>query len=186
VVAKKGSEGLDEHGRYLILEQGYRIDEHRLEKHFEKIEFARYGQKIEANRQADTPNLETDAQPTSTLQSSSRRDYQVAWQWRLSIILLTPVVALIAVALGKVDPRQGRYFKVLPAILLYLAYLVTLNVVRNQLLGGKLSLSWGLWWIHGLFLLVACVLFNMESGWFARWFTRDARSAAAAPSGDQA
>jgi lipopolysaccharide export system permease protein len=185
VVAKKGSEGLDEHGRYLILEQGYRINEHRLEKRFEKIEFARYGQKIEVNRQADALNLETDAQPTLTLQSSSRRDYQVAWQWRLSIILLTPVVALIAVALGKVDPRQGRYLKILPAILLYLVYLVMLNVVRNQLLSGKLPLSWGLWWVHGLFLLVGCGLFNLESGWFTRWFTRDARPTPAVQAGDQ-
>lgn len=169
VAAKSGRQIVDERGRYLILEEGYRLKDITDEGRVEKIEFARYGQRIESRRQNES-RLETDAIPTQILRKSHRRDYQVAWQWRLSIVLLVPVVALIAAALGKADPRQGRYFKILPAILLYLLYLVLLNVVRNQLNDGKFSLFPGMGWVHAIFLLIGCVLFNFEN-WHIRFLS---------------
>lgn len=161
VVAKTGNQLVDERGRYLVLEEGYRLKELGGEHRIEKVEFARYGQRIENRGQAET-QLQTDALPSEVLRTSERVDYRVAWQWRLAIVLLVPVVALIAVALGKADPRQGRYFKLLPAVLLYLLYLVLLNVVRDKLTAGKLPLFPGMWPIHILFLLIGCLLFNFE------------------------
>jgi lipopolysaccharide export system permease protein len=170
VAAKSGRQIADERGRYLILEEGYRLKEMNDESgRIEKIEFARYGQRIESRQQSET-RLETDAVASEVLRKSHRRDYQVAWQWRLSIVLLVPIVALIATALGKADPRQGRYLKILPAILLYLVYLVLLNVARNQMGSGKLPLFPGMWWVHGLFLLTGCVLFNFEN-WYGRFLS---------------
>jgi len=163
IVAKSGKQIIDERGRYLILEQGYRLRDLKNENRFERVEFARYGQKIESRSQTDTPNLPTDTVPTSLLLNSDRRDYQAAWQWRISVVLLVPIVALIAVALGKADPRQGRYFKILPAILLYLLYLILLNVARDQLNAGRLPIFLGVWWVHALFLLTGYVLFNLEN-----------------------
>ncbi len=172
IVAKSGKQLIDERGRYLLLEQGYRLRDIKSEHRFEKVEFARYGQRIE-NHHATEAQLETDALPNDLLRQSSRRDYQVAWQWRLSVVLLVPVVALIAIALGKADPRQGRYFKILPAILLYLLYLILLNVARTQLIAGKLPLAWGMWWVHGLFFLTGYLLFNIEN-WMPAFLSRRA------------
>jgi lipopolysaccharide export system permease protein len=161
IAAKRGSQLMDERGRYLVLEEGYRLKELGGDKSFEKVAFARYGQRIE-NRTQTEAHLQTDAMPSEELRKSDRRDYQVAWQWRLAIVLLIPVVALIAVALGEADPRQGRYFKLLPAILLYLLYLVLLNIVRDKLTAGKLPMFPGMWGVHSFFLLLGCVLFNFE------------------------
>jgi len=162
VVANSGKQVVDERGRYLVLEQGYRWRDLKNENRFEKVEFAHYGQRIE-NRQQTEAQLETDALPSDVLRMSNRLDYQVAWQWRISVILLVPIVALIAVALGKVDPRQGRYLKILPAIFLYLVYLILLNVMRDQLAHAAFSPFWGMWWVHGVFLLVGYGLFNFEN-----------------------
>jgi len=162
VVANSGKQVVNEQDRYLVLDQGYRLRDLKNENRFEKVEFVHYGQRIE-NREQTEAQLETDALPSDVLRLSNRLDYQVAWQWRLSVILLVPIVALIAVALGKVDPRQGRYFKILPAILLYLLYLILLNVVRDQLTAHRLPLTLGMWWVHGLFLLVGYGLFNFEN-----------------------
>lgn len=161
IAAKTGKQVIDEHGRYLVLEQGYRLKGDRDKNQFEKVEFARYGQKIASHNQADA-QLQTDAVPTDVLRQSERRDYQVAWQWRISVALLVPIVALIAVALGKADPRQGVYFKIFPAILTYLFYLIMLSLARDQLIAGKIPLFLGLWWVHGLFLVLGCLLFNSE------------------------
>ncbi|MEL0029096.1 MAG: LPS export ABC transporter permease LptF, partial [Perlucidibaca sp.] len=53
------------------------------------------------------------------------------WGWRWSLICLVPVVSLLALPLAKVNPRQGRFLKLLPAIVLYLSYVVLIVAVKN-------------------------------------------------------
>ena len=72
------------------------------------------------------------------------------------------VVTLLAVPLSRVNPRQGRFLKLLPAILLYMAYLTMLISVRSALEKGKLPISLGMWWVHGLFLLIGLALMYWE------------------------
>ncbi|MEI6204791.1 MAG: LPS export ABC transporter permease LptF, partial [Enhydrobacter sp.] len=43
-------------------------------------------------------------------------------QWRLSVPLMVFVLTLVAVPLSRVNPRSGKYAKLLPAILLYILY----------------------------------------------------------------
>jgi lipopolysaccharide export system permease protein len=77
---------------------------------------------------------------------------QAELQWRLSIILLIPIITLIAVPFAKVNPRQGRYGKLLPAVLIYAAYFLLLQFARDAVADGDISPSLGLWWVHFLFL----------------------------------
>jgi len=72
------------------------------------------------------------------------------------------IVALMAVPLAKVNPRQGRFLKLLPAILLYMAYLTMLISVRGALEKGKLPIGLGIWWVHGLFLMIGLALMYWE------------------------
>lgn len=84
------------------------------------------------------------------------------WIWRVSMPALVPVVALLALALSRVNPRQGRYLKLLPAILLYLSYVVGIAAVRNSLEKGKADESL-VWAVHGLYFLLAMGLLNNEN-----------------------
>ena len=61
-----------------------------------------------------------------------------------------------------VNPRQGRFLKLLPAILLYMAYLTMLISVRGALEKGKIPIALGMWWVHGLFLLIGLGLMYWE------------------------
>ncbi|MCY1314650.1 Lipopolysaccharide export system permease protein LptF [compost metagenome] len=72
------------------------------------------------------------------------------------------VVTLLAVPLSRVNPRQGRFLKLLPAVLLYMSYLALLIAARGMLDKGKLSFSLGLWWVHGIFLVVGLLLLYWE------------------------
>ena len=82
----------------------------------------------------------------------------------LSVILLVFVRGflgfpmLLAIPLSKTNPRRGRYSKLFPSIILYLIYLVLLNAAKGALEEGKLPTNLGLWWVHGVFLLLASVL----------------------------
>jgi lipopolysaccharide export system permease protein len=83
-------------------------------------------------------------------------------QWRLSLPLLVFIVTLMAVPLSRVNPRQGRFLKLLPAILLYMAYLTILIAARGALDKGKIPHALGLWWVHGLFLFIGLGLLYWE------------------------
>ena len=69
---------------------------------------------------------------------------------------------MLAVPLAKVNPRQGRFLKLLPAILLYMTYLALLIAVRGALDKGRLPMALGLWWVHGLFLAIGLLMLFWE------------------------
>ncbi len=178
LVAEKGSQVIHKDGsRYLILENGYRYDGNPGKADYRAIKYETYGillPKPEISGEIG----EREAIPTSELFGSDNPRYQAELQWRLSIPLLVFVVTLLAVPLSRVNPRQGRFLKLLPAILLYMAYLSLLIAARGQLDKGKIPMALGLWWVHGMFLLVGLSLLYWEPlrlKWAAR---RDAREVA--------
>ncbi|HEY0960827.1 MAG TPA: LptF/LptG family permease, partial [Pseudomonadales bacterium] len=81
-------------------------------------------------------------------------------QWRLSLVVLIPVLALLAVPLSRVSPREGRFARIVPAILVYIAYFALLLAARDRLADGELPPVVGLWWIHLLFLAGGWALFT--------------------------
>jgi len=100
------------------------------------------------------------------------------WLWRLSLPLFVPVATLLGFALSRVNPRQGRYLKLLPAILLYMSYVVAVGAARNAIDKGRGS-ELALWGVHLGYLLFSLFLLGMErlQQWRRRW--RDARETAA-------
>ena len=75
--------------------------------------------------------------------------------WRIAIPLSIPLLMMLAVPLSKVNPRQGKFGRLLPALSLFLIYYILLIVGTNMLQSGKLPLALGLWWAHALVLLLA-------------------------------
>src|SRR3546814_17995547 len=76
--------------------------------------------------------------------------------------LLVFVVTVLAVPLSKVNPRQGRFLKLLPAILLYMTYLALLIAARGWLDKGRIPATLGLWWVHGLFFAIGMLMLYWE------------------------
>lgn len=108
-------------------------------------------------------NLEEEALRTTELIGSSMAEYQAELQWRLSIIILIPVLTLIAVPLSKVSPRQGRYGKLIPATVIYSVYFFALQYARSLIAGGTLSGAIGLWWVHIIFVGLGLLLYRYPS-----------------------
>ncbi len=103
-----------------------------------------------------------DARPTRDLLGKDDLRSRTELQWRLSLPLLVFIVTLMAVPLSRVNPRQGRFLKLLPAILLYMAYLTILISARGALEKGKLPAALGLWWVHAIFLAIGLGLLYWE------------------------
>ncbi|MDN6857609.1 LPS export ABC transporter permease LptF [Pseudomonas sp. CAN2814] len=147
--------------RYLILKDGYRYDGTPGQADYREIKYDTYGvllPKPEVSSEID----DRDAIPTSELIGSKDPRMQSELQWRISIPLLVFVVTFLAVPLSRVNPRQGRFLKLLPAVLLYMAYLALLIAGRGMLDKGKVPMALGLWWIHGIFLAIGLLLLYWE------------------------
>jgi lipopolysaccharide export system permease protein len=69
-------------------------------------------------------------------------------------------VILLAVPLSRVNPRQGRYLKLLPSILVYLAYLALLLACKGAAEKGRLSAFASMGGVHGLFFCLGLFLLN--------------------------
>lgn len=81
-------------------------------------------------------------------------------QWRVSLVLLIPILTLLAVPLSRVSPREGQFARLVPAILLYMLYFGLLLVSRDKLADGTLPGWVGLWWVHILFATLGWALYR--------------------------
>lgn len=163
MVAKSGEQQRTEiaDDQYLILNRGYRVDGVPGDHRYQITDFAEYGIRL-ANEQSFRENIEVEAMPTRDLWNSSDPKLQLALQWRLSIPLMMFVVTLLAWPLSRTKPRQGRYSKLLPAILLYLSYLVGLNTLRGSIESGALPASLTLMPLHMFFIAIGIALIFID------------------------
>ena len=104
--------------------------------------------------------LEEESLATMELIGSNQAEHQAEFQWRLSIILLIPAITLIAVPMSQVDPRQGRYSKLISAAIIYATYFLLLQLTRDMVAEGELNAAVGMWWVHALFITVGILLFR--------------------------
>lgn len=137
----------------LVLLNGKQYDGKKNQSEYQIVNFDEYSVTITPpNRQAEGRKLA--AIPTTALWTMSSVEASAELQWRIAIPLSLPFLVLIAVPLSSVDPRQGRFGKMFPALLLYLGYFLLLLASRRIMEDGNLPSFLGLWWVHLVMLLV--------------------------------
>jgi lipopolysaccharide export system permease protein len=68
------------------------------------------------------------------------------------------VLALIAVPLARLRPRQGRYARVWVALLIFLLYSQLISVGKVMIGRGTLPQFLGLWWTHAAVVALALLV----------------------------
>ncbi len=159
MIAGRGRTEIDpESGeRFLVLNDGTRYLGQPGELEFQLMDFAKFGQLIEQSNRVPLYRKQ-DSLSTAELLQARRPDSKATLQWRISLGLLTLVSTLIAVALARTDHRRGRYSKLFPAFLLFMTYLILLSMGREAIGKRQIPVDLGLWWIHGIFLLLGLAL----------------------------
>ncbi len=149
---------------YLVLRNGYRYVGKPGAANYMVTSFDEYGRELKY-ASGPLPTYEY-LRPTSQIMRSSDPVDVAEMQWRLSMPFAVLILALFAVPLAKVQPRQGRYAKFLPAVLIYMVYYNLLTVVKRYIAKGTIASLPGLWGIHLLFVLIALAMLFQVSG---RW-----------------
>lgn len=124
---------------------------------FEITEFEQYQIQIR-EQEVEQRRRKLGSVPSSELLLLDSNEAVAEWHWRIAIPLSIPLLTLIAVPLSRVNPRQGKFGRLLPALLLYLGYYSLLIIARSALEDGKIPAQLGMWWLHGTALLLGVVL----------------------------
>lgn len=144
-------------GQTLQLEQGRRYAGEVGSPAFEVTEFERYQIQIR-EQEVEQRRRKLGSVATAELLTMDSNEAVAEWHWRIAIPLSIPLLTLIAVPLSRVNPRQGKFGRLLPALLLYLGYYSLLIIARSALEDGKIPPAMGMWWLHALALMVGGVL----------------------------
>ena len=165
VVAQSGTQAYieDYRQRYLVLHNGYRYEGRPGTREFKITRFDEWGRYLPPTTSVAEFERESDAKTTAELIGASDADSQATLQWRISMPLMVFIATLMAVPLSKTNPRQGRYLKMLPAILIYVFYLAFLINARGAIAEGDFSPTFGLWAVHIPFLVIALLMMNWQA-----------------------
>jgi lipopolysaccharide export system permease protein len=156
---------------YLVLNKGYRYQGNPGTADYTMIQFEEYGRAVK--QKPETPkNEEIKIKSSFSLLRSLDREDVAEFQWRLSIPLSLPILGLLAIPLANVRPRQGRFAKFLPAIILYIVYYNLFTLAKRWIASGVLPSVVGVWWVHAIFLALALILLAKESGRFTEYKKR--------------
>ncbi|WP_208107241.1 LPS export ABC transporter permease LptF [Mesocricetibacter intestinalis] len=117
---------------------------------------------------ADSDTNETEMLNLKQLLSSGSPAATAELQWRITLILAVPIMAMLAVPLSRVNPRQGRFAKMLPALLLYLIYFLLQSSLKSAGAAGKLEAGILMPLVNLLFLIIALLL----NGWHSAFMYR--------------
>ncbi len=151
--------------RFLVFTQGYRYVGTPGQKDFQVVKFADYGVRIQES--IIPVGNRTDAMSTLELWHARHNSPEIAaeLQWRISLPLSVIILALLAVPLSQVKPRQGRYAQLAPAIILYIIYADLLFVAQAWLQKSQEPTILGMWWVHIVMLIISMLLLVRYVGW---------------------
>jgi len=156
--------------RYLELKNGRRMSGYPGSEEYETMTFDSYAVKI-AEESSVAKKARYEAISTKALWNSEKRQHKARLHYRVGLFLLIPIIVFIAFPLSHVNPRQGRYGKMLPAIVIYMVYYTTLITARKWMEQGDTPEWLGLWWLHGIFLSIGLFLMywpKVKRNWQAK------------------
>ncbi len=139
--------------RFLVLADGQRfgVDPGRHEA--EALRFGTYAVRLSGGGERHELSAAEYASTPALLGHDDPRA-QAQLQWRLSLPLMVFVLVLMAMPLSRVNPRQGRFAKLLPAIFLHISYLSLLLAAQDGIARGAWPVAVGMWPIHLGYLLI--------------------------------
>jgi lipopolysaccharide export system permease protein len=105
-----------------------------------------------------------DRMSTAVLLRSAEPAARATLEWRLVQPFTALLLVLIAVPLAHMRPRQGRYARLVPAILVYLVYFNLLGVGRIWASQSGWGAWVGLWWVPAAALIFGLVLLKLRFG----------------------
>jgi lipopolysaccharide export system permease protein len=92
---------------------------------------------------------------TGALLASSDVEHRAELHWRIALPIMALIMALIAVPLARLAPRQGRYARVGYAVLIFFVYINLMIAGKTWIEKDRMPEWLGMWWVHGVVMALA-------------------------------
>lgn len=126
---------------YIVARDGQLLEGQPGEKALRLANFTQYGLRSQNNLTVPVKqSAESYTTPLLLKMLPNNAKARAEFIWRVNIVISMILLTWLGLSLGKLAPRQGRYAKLLPGILIYTVYANLLMVSRNWI--GKEKLSW--------------------------------------------
>lgn len=162
VTAREGELLLEgDSGRYLLLRDGFRVEGDPGRADFRLMRYAENELRV-PDREPETDADKLEALPTTALLPPDTPQAAAELHWRIAAPLVALVLGLMALPLGRGEPRQARYGRLLAALLIYINAMMLMLLGKGWLATGLLPAWAGLWWLLLPLALVALWLFVVD------------------------
>ena len=158
--------------RFLVLESGRRYEGSPGEAEYRMTEFERYAIRIDSRPDEPINETAARAKPTGQLLTEGTSFARAELMSRISQPIVAVLLALLAIPLAYLNPRVGRSFNLILAVLAFLLYNNGLSVVKAWVQQGRLSFGVGVWLVHLVVLVIVTLLFTRRvylQRWIPRW-----------------
>jgi lipopolysaccharide export system permease protein len=159
MVAKEGLQESAANGdRFIVLLNGTRYEGVPGQNDYRIVEFERYAVRIET---AAIKESQADRKSLTTLQLlQNRTPGNVAeLAWRIGSPLSALILALLAIPLSFVNPRSGRSYNLIVAVVIYMVYNNMMGVTTSWLAQSKTSVLIGFWGVHVAMIILLVLMF---------------------------
>ncbi len=143
------------------LYQGSRYELYPNSPKYSHVEFESYRLRLENDKEAKFDSAEVEAVTIGKLWQN-RQDPVVASElwWRIFVPFSIVVALMLAVALSEVTPRQGRYLKLFPALLVFASLIVLLMALKIRISKDEIG-AWS-YPVVLIIYMVAAMLFSRQ------------------------
>lgn len=150
--------------RHLVLFDGRRYLHAPGAAEYQVVEFEEHGVRIEPPAPPDATERRAARSTVALWQSRESADV-AELQWRISVPLMGVLLVALAVPLSRASPRQGRYAKLVAAILVYVVYSNLLGIAQVWVERERIDSWLGLWWVHAAVVVFTFALVVRHYGW---------------------
>ncbi|PJD90699.1 MAG: LPS export ABC transporter permease LptF [Legionella sp.] len=143
---------------YLVLKEGKQYQGIPGNADYQISSFGRYEARLPHQNTMVKSDIRTV--PFKQLLPFNNKDHVKAaeLQWRVSIPLMVFSLTMVGVPLSRVNPRAGKYAKLLPGVVLAVLYANFMFITRDWIAADKIPLWLGMWWLHGVVAFIGLSL----------------------------
>ncbi len=162
MVAKKGYIETAANGdRFVVLLNGRRYEGTPGALDYRTVDFEKYLLRIEP-REAKRMAPSTKAMTTLELLVERKPEQIAELHWRIALPLAVVIMALFAIPLSFVNPRSGRSWNLIFAVLIYAVYNNLLSIFQAWTASQRIPGWLGLWPVHVTMVAIVALLFYKQ------------------------
>jgi lipopolysaccharide export system permease protein len=179
--ARSGRVERSEQGRFLVLENGQRLEVDSRDQSFKLSEFEQYSTRVSDATVGVAKSLALNTVGTAELLGMPEAAAQAELSWRLGMALAALNLVVIGAGLANGNPRAARSVHILFALFVFVVYYNLLNLGQSWIATGKVSAGNFQFGLHGGVGLLAWLwMARMHFNWTWRRRERSAKSQAGA------